>query len=105
MSKPIDYKKLNDVFNKYAGKELQVTEEMEFYESWPDTGIVPRLSSSDKVIAELRKAVEDMGLTLRVCDPNTVYMDTIIKPNAKRVNVFFYKGDDGKYSLGSYKVG
>jgi len=87
---------LNQVFNKFAGKEVQATETVHQTKFGPITEV--DISPADKVLTELRKAIHDMGLTLRVWLPGTFgTMD--YQPN--RVNVNVDKGADGKYRIGS----
>ena len=83
---------LNEAFNKFAGKEVLVNEK-------PGLGI----SSSDKVLSELKKTAEEMGLIVRVLFPFTMKTQDFRKD---RLNVYVDNyGFDGKYRIGGFKIG
>ena len=85
-------KNILDQFNKFAGKEVNV-ETTKGYTS---------LSSQNPVIDELKQAVKDAGLGLRLsflgalqtCDYDT-----------NRLNSTIIKGLDGKYRLSTFSIG
>jgi hypothetical protein len=109
MRKSIDYKKLNEVFKKFAGHEVLVDrvlcEERRGLDD-PRHCSVWRtiISTDDTTIAELQKAIEDMGLTLRVRLPGHV---GDFSARLDRVNVHIDNfTNDGKYRLGTrYQIG
>ena len=78
---------LEEVFNKFAGKEIQVTE--------TDRGV--QIAKSDKTVSELKKAIEEAGFRLRLWMPNSMGTCDF---RTDRVNVHVGKGKDGKYRVG-----
>ena len=95
----LDINKLTEVFNKFSGKEIDVVE----VKGNNKYGFTYKDFSADKTINELRSAVEEMGLRLRVWLPDSVgTMDY----RENRVNVHVSKDADGKYRIGSrFKIG
>lgn len=92
---------LQDIFNKYAGKEIDVAE------TTYNTHLGPRTSvnltpSSNTVIDELQKELADAGLKLRLWLPGSAGTDEY---RSNRVNVTAFKEADGKYRLRGFDIG
>lgn len=100
MFEPVNYNKLNEVFNKFAGQEVQVTN-VEMCGFKTEQVVI---SPSDKVTAELRSALKELGLSLRLQMPGEM---GDFSYNPHRVNVSVAPDyNDNKYHLGrSYKIG
>lgn len=97
---PSQLTKLNEIFNQFAGKEVMVVSRE--LGGLKDKKMV--ISASDKTIAELRKAIEDLGLQVRVLMPGDMKTQDA-RPD--RVNVYVGPGfTDGKYRVSkNYKIG
>lgn len=77
-------KNIASLFNKFAGKEVQV--------------IKSRLAASNPVVDELKQAAEDAGLILRLWLPGTVGTRDY---RTDRLNAHVNKEADGKYRIAS----
>jgi hypothetical protein len=100
--KPIDYNKLNDVFNKFSGKEVLVDQGVGETRAGPQRVI--SVSAKDTVLAELEKALDDMGLRLQILWSNQARTQNVM-PDRVNVNVYNYT-NDGKFRIGpNYTIG
>jgi hypothetical protein len=101
MREPIDYHKLNEVFNKFANKEVLVDrslfemrdENKRRRSVWAD-----HISTDDTVVAELQKAIEDMGLSVRVLINDELPKTFDWMPHRINVKVNNY-ANDGKFRI------
>lgn len=89
---------LTKQFNKFAGKEVMVTEtpwkRRIFGEDFE--GVNPKIDENDPVIADLTTAAKKAGLSVRIWLPGTMgTMDY----DTTRLNVHVAKEDDGKYRI------
>jgi hypothetical protein len=85
---------LSGKFNHFAGKEIAVTEVTHTTKYGPI--VEARLDKSNPVVDELKKAVEDMGLRLRLWLPGTA---GTMEFRMDRLNVHVSKAEDGKYRI------
>jgi hypothetical protein len=90
---------LTAVFNKFNGQEVQISEDHSIFHGRPLIKLA--VSPSDKTIAELKTAIEEMGLKLRVILPGDFYKQDAPQ---NRVTVRIEK-QDGKYQIDSIRLG
>ncbi len=91
---------ITKIFNKFAGKEVQVKET-----SWTvDAGggkteilKANMLVENEPTIQAMQKLADDKGLTLRILWPNSGMTDDV---QTNRINVHVVKEQDGKYRIG-----
>ncbi len=86
------------IFNKYAGKEIQVEEKYVFLSfgrsSYAYGDIKP--DKNDPVLKAMKRAASEKGLTLRVWFSESTRSCDYRKD---RLNVHVTKGEDGKYRV------
>lgn len=100
----MDQQKLEQIFNRFAGKEVPLVERT--YEIGVDRKKIKQLElldPCDPVISEIRQAAYENNLRLRVWWPGVVgTMDY----RTDRVNVKITKDNEGKWRVsGSFSIG
>src|SRR3954471_13961511 len=91
-------KSITEIFNQFAGKEIQVVETTQNFviggKNYPVTDVTP--ASNEPTLQAMKNAAAQNGLKLRVWFPGTVgTMDF----RTDRVNAHVNKGADGKYRV------
>jgi hypothetical protein len=102
MFTPIDQKKLNKIFKKFADREVETTYQQMC--NFPKRLVI---APSDKAIAELKSALEEMGLKLRIRSIGDVPLMGDAQARPDRVNIGVVQDfTDGKYKISkSYTIG
>ncbi len=93
------------VFNRFAGKEIQVIENPKALNVGKETYtlIDVRPAKSEPTLKEMKKTAKDNGLSLRVFFPGTAGMMDYNRKD--RVNVYVGRAPDGKYRVASAWLG
>ncbi len=96
---------LSEIFNEFAGKEVQVVESRQNFniggKDYLVTDVFP--AANDPTLDALKKAVNDKGMSLRVWFPG---MMGTMDYRTDRVNANVDKGADGKYRVsGGFSIG
>lgn len=88
-------------FNKFAGREVSVTEKTQDYKGRSYT--TAEYDTNDAAITEIRAEAAAMGLSVRVWMPNSMgTMDF----RTNRLNVDIAKESDGKYRVqDNFRIG
>ncbi|MBU6476123.1 MAG: hypothetical protein KGL10_06205 [Alphaproteobacteria bacterium] len=92
------------LFNKFAGREIQVVENARTMNIGGQTCTFDEVSpvNGEPTLKEMEKTANDNGLRLRVWFPGTVgTMDL----RMDRVNVRVSKAPDGKWRVGGISIG
>lgn len=89
------FQKLNNVFNKYAGKEIAFTAEVKTFEGNDYTLLTP-VDQNDPVVAGLCRETERPQIAFILKDENYVAGTQASYPV---LEAFVEKGQDGKYRL------
>jgi hypothetical protein len=85
---------LSGHFNRFAGKEVAVEETT--HKTKYGTYVSAHLAKANPVVAELKQAIEDMGLHMRLWLPGSAGTCDF---RMDRVNVHVEKEADGKYRI------
>lgn len=97
---------LQDIFNAFTGKDVNVTEKTEKL-TFKNTGTYEftdcRLDQNDPTISALQKAFDEFGVkAYRIMLPGTM---ATMDFNPSRVNVNIAKNDKGSYVISSFGMG
>ena len=89
-------KSITQLFNKFAGREVAMTEIIDFHGGClPEVTVAPDLR--DPTFQEMEKVARENNLTLRLIWPDKAITDDF---GFSRVNAHIEKGQDGKWRVG-----